>query len=163
MADWGWDAAHADPLNFIRWCMGAVDDVCPWHAIDPAGSISSPRNPLLVGDPGAGPAFYAREATGEDAKLGRTLAAELTELASLIVAADADAILAMIPPSYREWASSQGYDPVEAWLDMRLTDVVLNRGHSIAPDLLQHLDRSSATRRSAAAPTGRARRHKRSN
>jgi TPR repeat protein len=142
VADWGWDAAHADPLNFIRWCMSAVDDVCPWHAIDPAGTISAPQTPLMIGDPGAGPAFYAREATGEDVELGRTLAAELTELASLIAVADADAILAMIPPSYREWTSNQGYDPVEAWLDMRLADIVLNRGHSVTPALLQHLDRS---------------------
>lgn len=60
VTDWGWDPAHADPLSFIRWCMCTVDDVCPWHAIDPARLISSPRQPLMVGDPAAGPAFYAR-------------------------------------------------------------------------------------------------------
>lgn len=142
VTDWGWDATHADPLNFIRWCMNAVDNVCPWHAIDPTRLISSPRQPLMVGDPTAGPAFYAREAISDDAGLGRTLAAELKELASLMADGDADAILANIPPSYREWTSNQGYDPVEAWLELRLTDIVLNRGHSVMSGLLQHLGHS---------------------
>lgn len=96
----------------------------------------------MVGNPTAGPAFYAREATGDDVGLGRALAAELKELTSLMADESADALLAEIPPSYREWLSSRGYDPVEAWLELRLTDIVLNRGHSIMPGLLQHLDHS---------------------
>ena len=135
VTDWGWDAAHADPVAFINWCAALIDNPCPWHASDPAQPGDLPRSPLIVGHPDGGPAFYARQATGDDIALGRYLTRELAKIRQLVVNGDIEAILAEIPPAYRNWMDSNGHDPADTWIRQRLTDLILNRGHSTLPGL----------------------------
>jgi hypothetical protein len=66
----------------------------------------------------------------DDIVLGHRLGAELQ---TLIERVNDLAVLAEIPAGYRKWMRANGYDPLDAWLDQRLTDVVLNRGHVAVP------------------------------
>ncbi|MEV0222181.1 hypothetical protein [Streptomyces sp. NPDC050704] len=36
-----------------------------------------------------------------------------------------------MPPLYRDWLISRGQELEDAWLNQRLTDIVLNRGKSL--------------------------------
>jgi len=129
VTDWGWDDAHAHPFAFIDWCAAIIDNPCPWHASDPAPSDDL----IIVGHADGGPAFYARQATGDDIALGRKLTRELTSIRQLAVNGDAEAILGEIPPAYRNWMNSNGYAPADTWIEQRLTDLILNRGRSMLP------------------------------
>jgi TPR repeat protein len=129
VTDWGWDAAHADPLAFINWCAAIIDNPCPWHA----SSSAQPDYLVMAGHPAGGPAFHVRHATGDDIALGRKLTRELTRIRQLLVNGDAEAILDEIPSAYRNWMDSNGYDPADTWIQQRLTDLILNRGRSILP------------------------------
>lgn len=129
VTDWGWDAARADPFAFINWCAAIIDHPCPWHASDPA----QPDDLVIAAHSDGGPAFYARHATGDDIVLGRKLTRELTRIRQLLVDGDAKAILGEIPPAYRNWMDSNGYDPADTWIQERLTDLILNRGQSMLP------------------------------
>jgi len=129
VTDWGWDAASADPFAFINWCAAIIDNPCPWHVSDPG----QPDDLVMVGHPDGGPGFYARQATDDDIVLGRKLTRELTRIRQLLIDGDAKAILGEIPPAYRNWMDSNGYDPADTWIQERLTDLVLNRGQSLLP------------------------------
>jgi TPR repeat protein len=131
VTDWGWDAAHADPLAFINWFAAIIDTPCLWHASDPA----PPDDLVMAGHPDGKSAFYARKATGDDIALGRKLTRELTRIRQLTASGDTDAISGEIPPAYRNWMNSNGYDPVDTWLQQRLTDLILNRGRSLLLDV----------------------------
>jgi hypothetical protein len=133
VTDWGWDTAHADPAAFINWCAAIIDNPCPWHASDPAQAGDFPRPPVIAGHPDGGPVFYARQATGDDIVLGSRLTRELAKTRQHIVNGDTDAILAGIPPPYRNWMASNGHDPVDTWIRQHLTDLILNRGQSTLP------------------------------
>ena len=129
VTDWGWDAARAAPFTFINWCAAVIGAPCPWHASDPA----QPDDLVMAGYPDAGPAFYARRATGGDIALGRKLSREVTRFRQLLVDGDAKAILDEMPSEYRSWMDSNGYDPAETWIQERLSDLSLNRGQSMPP------------------------------
>jgi hypothetical protein len=129
VTDWGWDAAHADPFAFINWCATIIDNPCPWHAGGPA----QPDDLIMAGHPDGGVAFYARQATGDDIVLGRNLTSELTRISQLVANGDVETILGDIPPAYRDWMNSNGYDPADTWIQQRMTDLILNRGQSMLP------------------------------
>ena len=50
-----------------------------------------------------------------------------------MVNGDTEAILAEIPPAYRNWTDINGHDPADTWIRQRLANVILNRGHSMLP------------------------------
>lgn len=133
VTDWGWDAAHADPIAFINWCSAIIDNPCPWHVSDLAPLDDRPRSSILVSHLDGGPSFYARQATGDDIALGRHLTRELAKIRQLVVNGDTEAILAEIPPAYRNWTDINGHDPADTWIRQRLANVILNRGHSMLP------------------------------
>lgn len=108
-----------------------TDRACPWHVSHPLTSRITHQNPVLIGDPARGPAFYARDAAGRDIELGRTLAKRLRDLITQIADADMEDLLAGIPPAYRDWLTNQGYEPAQARIEQQLTDLILNRGRSL--------------------------------
>jgi TPR repeat protein len=124
VADWGWDADHANPLSFMQWCSGMVTAECPWHAT--AGFLED-RPPLLVRSSPDGPAFYARAASGVDVELGRRIVSGIQELLAMAENGDKAGILATISPEYRSWLESQQYDVAEEWFKSRLMNLILNR------------------------------------
>ena len=115
--------------------MEVIDAPCPWHASDPAQPSDIHRDLVIVGYLNGGPAFYARQATDDDIALGWHLTRELAKIAQLVGNDDAEAILAEIPSAYRTWLDTNGYDPADAWIRQRLTDLILNRGESTLPGL----------------------------
>jgi hypothetical protein len=123
VADWGWDAEHADPLSFMQWCSGMVTVGCPWHAVNRLED----RPPLLVRSSPHGPAFYARAASAVDVELGQRIASGVQELLAMAENGDEAGILATIPPEYRSWLESQQYDVAEEWFKSRLMNLILNR------------------------------------
>ncbi|WP_336047738.1 hypothetical protein [Streptomyces sp. CA2R101] len=126
--DWGWDPASVPPDTFLYWCGHVVDLRCPWHGGAEGKPLGIPDGvPVALRDPDTGVALYARRATGEDVALGRRLADGLQDLTAKMATPDPSAVLAEIPPPYLRFLRSEGYDPVNAWLQQRLVDIVLNR------------------------------------
>lgn len=124
VADWGWDAEHADPLSFMQWCSGMVTVECPWHAV---ARSAEDRPPVLVRSSPHGPAFFARAASGADVELGQRIAAGIQELLAMAENRDEAGILATVSPEYRAWLESQQYDVAEEWFKSRLVNLILNR------------------------------------
>ncbi|MBS2965824.1 sel1 repeat family protein [Actinocrinis puniceicyclus] len=124
VAEWGWDGEHADPLSFIQWCCNMVTMECPWHA---TVTVADGRPPLFVWHGPEGPAFFARIASGVQAELGQRITSAIRELLAMTESGDQAGITADIPSEYRDWLESNGYNVAEAWLNKRLTDLVLNR------------------------------------
>ncbi|MEU0509278.1 tetratricopeptide repeat protein [Amycolatopsis sp. NPDC006125] len=124
VADWGWDAEHADPLSFMQWCSSMVTVKCPWHAV---ARFPENRPPLLVRSSPRSPAFYARTASGIDVEPGKRIASGIQELVSMAENGDEASILATISPQYRSWLESQQYDVIEEWFQWRLMNLILNR------------------------------------
>lgn len=152
VTDWGWDSQTVPPPAFISWCLEMVGVNCPWHGGAAGRPILSPAGEVVrMQDPGSGFSFYARRASDEDVDLGGRLAGQLRELVAKIVKEDRQALLAEIPIRQRDWLRANGYDPLDAWLDQRLTDIVLNRGRVVlTPELLDRLappDQQSNTAR----------------
>lgn len=126
--DWGWDQASVPPDTFLYWCGHVVGLRCPWHGGTEGQPLAIPEGvPVALRDPDTGVALYARRATGEDVALGRRLADGLQDLTTKMAAPDPSVVLAEIPPPYLQFMRSEGYDPVNAWLQQRLVDIVLNR------------------------------------
>jgi TPR repeat protein len=145
VTDWGWRSDSADPRMFISWCTRMIETDCPSHdrTLDVARVR---RGPELVAfrDHTTGATFYTRQASGQDIALGRRLGQELRHITRQLVRKDPDVILADIPVAYRHWLQDNGYDPAAAWIDQRFSDIVLNRGDSIFPDILAHIGNPSA-------------------
>ncbi len=126
--DWGWDQASVPPDTFLYWCGHVVGLRCPWHGGVEGQPLGIPEGvPVALRAPDTGVALYARRATGEDVALGRRLADGLQDLTAKMAAPDPAAVLAEIPPAHLQFLRSEGYDPVNAWLQQRLVDIVLNR------------------------------------
>lgn len=128
--DWGWNVQLVPPPLFIHWFMQLVDFPCPWH-----GGLSSPmpRGPegdiLCVTQTGTQATFYARRAQGEDLALGRDLSGQLREVVAQVLRTPPDEVPLEVPEHYRTWLIENDPDPMNAWLDQRLADIVLNRGN----------------------------------
>ncbi|MBA0053753.1 hypothetical protein E0L36_23685 [Streptomyces sp. AJS327] len=126
--EWGWESDSVPPPLFIDWCVYVVGHACPWHGGEAGLPTSAPDGAILaLPTRDSGFVFYARLATGEQIVLGESLSGQLHGLMAKAGTQDRSALLEEIPPRYREWLSSQGHDPVEAWFGQRLTDILLNR------------------------------------
>ncbi|MFG3710849.1 hypothetical protein [Micromonospora sp. NPDC047730] len=139
--DWGWDSNKVPPPVFIQWCISTVGTNCPWHGGETGQAVPRPdHETIALTNPADGVSFYARKATGDDIALGERLAEELRQLMDKVTN-DKLAVIKEIPLKYRKWLYANGYDPLEAWLDQRLTDIVLNRGvGSVPPEILEMMD-----------------------
>lgn len=124
VADWGWEAEHADPLSFMQWCSEMVTVGCPWHSV---ARFPDDKPPLLVQSSPHGPAFYARAASGVNVELGQRIASGIQELLAMAENGDEAGIQATISPEYRSWLESQQYDVTEEWFKSRLVNLILNR------------------------------------
>ena len=134
--DWGWDVNGVPPPLFISWCIEMVMVNCPWHGGASGVPITSPITALIsLRDPKMQAVYFAQAAIGDDIALGRQLGRELRTLIERVGEGKL-AVLAEIPAGYGKWMRANGFDPLDAWLDQRLTDIVLNRGHiAVAPKL----------------------------
>lgn len=141
VTDWGWSSRETPPPVFMAWCINVVGQNCPWHGGDTGDLPEVPASETIVlKQPNSDSSFYARQAKGDDIALGERLAGELQELMEKMVN-DKLAVVKEIPPKYRKWLYANGYDPVDAWLDQRLADIVLNRGeNSLPPELIDQID-----------------------
>lgn len=140
VVDWGWDR-QSDPREFLMWCLSMVNYNCAWHGAETGHPIVSPAGEMIdMHDPRTGRSFYARHARADDTELGGQLAEQLRDLGDKLDRNDQLAILAEMPAKYRNWLRAHGYDPVEAWVEQRLTDLVLNRGRvTVTDELLDQL------------------------
>ncbi|MEV5210890.1 hypothetical protein AB0K35_25780 [Micromonospora sp. NPDC053740] len=140
VADWGWDSEAIPPPQFIAWCINVVGENCPWHGGETEQDMPIPANETIaLTHPGSGASIYVRKATGSDVALGEQLAADLQGLMEKATN-NKLALVGEIPPRYRKWLYANGYDPLEAWLDQRLTDIVLNRGEvTVTPEMLNQV------------------------
>ena len=114
---------------------------CPWHGRAAGRPILSPASEAVrVEDPSSGFSFFARRASAADVDHGERLAGQLRELVAKIVGRDEQALLAEIPDRQLDWLRANGYNPVDAWLDRRLTEIILNRGRVVlTPELVDRL------------------------
>ncbi|TJZ50359.1 trypsin-like peptidase domain-containing protein [Streptomyces piniterrae] len=126
--DWGWEVTSVPLDSFVSWCTYVVALACPWHGAESGQPLDIPDGvPVALRDRDCGTAIYARQATGEDIALGKKLADALQAFTEQRAASDRSSILAEIPPQYQDFLRAGGYDPVEAWLEQRLVDIILNR------------------------------------
>lgn len=141
VTSWGWSSKETPPPVFMAWCMSVVNEKCPWHGGDTGMLPEVPASQTIVlKQPGDRGSFYARQATGDDIALGERLARELQDLV-VKMASDKLALAKEIPPKYRKWLYANGYDPLDAWFDQRLTDILLNRGeNSTPPEMIDLID-----------------------
>ncbi|MEH1017916.1 hypothetical protein V6U90_33275, partial [Micromonospora sp. CPCC 206060] len=123
-----------DPPTFIQWCMQMAGTLCPWH-----GGLSRPLSDgppgalLCVVQSGAGALFYARHAVGGDVDLGRQITEQLDELTGQVLRTPRGHVPGEVPTHFRRWLYENDPDPMNGWLDQRLTDIVLNRGADMIP------------------------------
>jgi hypothetical protein len=121
--DWGWDSRSVAPPLFIHWCMQMPDVPCPWH-----GGLSSPLpdgpegDLLCVIQSGTRALFY--------------------DVTDQVMRTPPGHVPGSVPTHFRRWLYENDPDPMNAWLDQRLTDIVLNRG----ADTIAALDRPMAQR-----------------
>jgi hypothetical protein len=99
---------------------------CPWHRGEQA-----PKNLILGMTTDDGSRFYARGASKDRIEMGMELGNKLRDLAALVVRGP-KAVKAAIPEKYAKWLKAHGHDPVDAWLDHQLADLVLNQGRMSA-------------------------------
>lgn len=129
VVEWGWEGTTSNPLAFMSFCAVAVESACPWHGAESGRPISSPRWQVLdMHNPQDGTSFYARMAEADDVQLGREITRQLRSLLTLVDRHDRQAIIAQMPPVLVAGYSRKGYDPVHAWVQGRMTDLLLNRG-----------------------------------
>ncbi|MBO3741530.1 hypothetical protein [Actinoplanes flavus] len=147
--DWGWDTTTVSPPEFIHWCMQMVDLPCPWHGGLVSGLPVGGRGELLsVAAVATGKRFYARFAVGSDEDLGRRITAQLRKVTIQVLRTPNGQVPAELPERYKQWLHATDPDPMNGWLDQRLTDIVLNRG----ADFIPQLDALMARMPEAAAP-----------
>ncbi|MGP3917663.1 hypothetical protein [Nonomuraea sp. 10N515B] len=130
VVNWGWEPTSCDPRTFMAWCRAMSGAPCPWHGAESGQPVDVPTTAVInMRDLTTGRGFYARIATAGDIELGRRLTAELHELAELVESGP-EAVRAAVPAPLRRWLEENGYDPVTAWVDQRMTDIILNRGQT---------------------------------
>ncbi len=128
--DWGWDRREMDPLAFIEYCLDHYTVPCPW---DTPATESTPRPapsqyPLRLLSPASGHHAWARPASGGNIPLGIELTRQLAELTTTITLTNPAVLAAGLPPRYCDIVTAGGDDPVRAWTEQRLTDIILNHG-----------------------------------
>ncbi|MFE0472574.1 hypothetical protein ACFW2V_13265 [Streptomyces sp. NPDC058947] len=125
--EWGWDTSAMPPPVFIEWCLAVPSSPCPWHGADTG--ISVPLDQELIALRTAMGKLHAKRATGSRKELGVELTRQANALKDKINAdQDNSTLLAEIPAKYQRVMRARGYDPVESWLESRLTDIFLNHG-----------------------------------
>jgi len=148
--DWGWDGHEAPPDLFIPFCLRSYTAPCPWHsdsiAKPPAGGVA-----ILVLCASSGARFWARKADRARLALGAELTRQLAELTSTVIEADPDVFTATLPAAWCRSVTAMGDDPLRAYLEQRLVDIILNRGADTLASLTA-LSAASEAHPSAAPP-----------
>lgn len=125
--EWGWDGSTMPPPVFIEWCLAVIPSPCLWHGGDTGVDI--PLDQELIALRTRMGKLYAKRAKGDREELGIELTRQAVALKGKINADQGNStLLAEIPEKYQRVMRAKGYDPVESWLESRLTDIFLNHG-----------------------------------
>ncbi|WP_108999055.1 hypothetical protein [Streptomyces rishiriensis] len=138
--DWGWSSQTADPMTFSNWCVSRPIVPCPWHTTPVAG-VPGPDLPdeITVQPHGTSVLLHARKAAADRHELGGELTFRLAHLMET-VSRGQTAVLDDAPAGFRSWLIANTADPVQAWLEHELCEIILNQGRSALPrELLEHL------------------------
>lgn len=139
VVDWGWRSRTIPPPLFIAWFNQLVGVDCPWHGGESGVPVDAPEDAQVEIPDGHGFSFPARKATGESVALGRELTSQLRTIFAAVVGNSPEQLKEQIPPLYRAQMEKQGQDPVNAWLDHQLTNIVLNRGGGVSVEAMEDL------------------------
>ncbi|MFG2825175.1 hypothetical protein ACGFX4_37835 [Kitasatospora sp. NPDC048365] len=123
---WGWDKREMDPAMFMDFCLRAFPSPCPLH-ID-RGSAAPAVQPQHVQCPATNRRVWTRPATGDSIPLGAELARQLTTLTATVAETDPTELAARLPQQWHDAVAQSGDDPVRAWIEQRLLDILLNHG-----------------------------------
>ena len=126
--DWGWDKHETHPDAFIQFCLRNHTAPCPWHTDTLTPTPTGPAGVMPVLCPASGAGFWARKAGLADLTLGAELTRQLVELTRAVVEADPEVFTATLPAQWCRSVTTMGDDPLRAYLEQRLLDILLNRG-----------------------------------
>jgi len=68
-----------------------------------------------------------RRAKDADVILGQRISQELRQISDKAVSGSRQDFLPEIPPDYLAFLRREGYEPVSAWIEHRLVNLILNR------------------------------------
>ena len=131
--EWGWHDETCDPMTFMQFVAKMPLYPCGWHGAETGRPVQVSRSGTLVyTDAGKPPFFYIRRALPEREVLGQRISRELKRVLAM---SDQDmaAVVEGMHPSYRAFLGEEGYDPRDAWMESKLTDLILNCNPSSNP------------------------------
>jgi hypothetical protein len=137
VVEWGWNTEKMPPPAFVEWCMSMLVAPCVWHGADTGLEVPAHTRMVAIKSPLGN--IYTKRAEGDRRELGLELTRRAEELAGKM-RNDVAGVLRDIPPKYRHYMQSKGYDPAETWTEMRLVDIFLNHGRpTLIPEMIEAL------------------------
>lgn len=120
----------------MEWCLAMLRSPCLWHGAE-VGSHLAPEGVTVKMRLDTHRFLYARQVTDPARReLGIDLSRQVRELSRKLNEDDKSGILVDIPAKYQRLMRARGYDPVETWLETKLTDLLLNQGRTSMTDQL---------------------------
>lgn len=129
VVEWGWDSEKISPPAFIEWCMAMISAPCVWHGAETGIEIPLDQKTVSLRTP-KGLLFTQRAEGAERRELGLELTRQANELGETLKLDDVSGLHVGIPAKYQRIMRAKGLDPLETWLDMRMTDIFLNLGQA---------------------------------
>lgn len=123
VVEWGWDTKAMPPPVFMELCLSVLGSPCMWHGAETGIQVPLDQEMLSLRTPKG--RLYLRQAKEAVRELGVDLTRQARELKDK---AEQGTLLADLPSKWVRIMEAKGYDPVDAWLDMRMADIFLNRG-----------------------------------
>lgn len=134
VTEWGWDSSTLPPPAFVEWCLSVQGSPCTWHGAETGVKVPDETTVVRFRIP-HDRYMHNRKVTSKDReKLGQELTRQSLDLKRKLQEDDAAGILVDIPEKLQRSFRAKGQDPVETWLEMRLTDIFLNLGRVTLTD-----------------------------